>query len=72
MWLISDSKVLQAMLCCKGCIKLCSSFREIFGGNVLRHSVIQSGLINECGGVFNGFVNEVANGFASLGNGCLC
>jgi hypothetical protein len=47
------------------------SLEKISGGNVLGHSVIQSELINECGRVFKGFVDEVANGFTSLGNGYL-
>jgi hypothetical protein len=48
-----------------------SSLEKISGGNVPGPSVIQSGLKNECGRVFKGFVDKVAKGFASLGNGCL-
>jgi hypothetical protein len=48
-----------------------SSLEKISGGNVLGPSVIQLGLINECGRVFKRFVDEVVNEFASLGNGCL-
>jgi len=48
-----------------------SSLEKISGGNVLGSSVIQSGLIMSVGESLKRFVDEVVNGFASLGNGCL-